>query len=84
MRNREKIQVKWIGTVKLRLESRFCLELFDSIYVPSMRCSLISSCRLDKSSYSCSSADGLFQLVVESHIFGTGVSNRGIYRLNLI
>lgn len=37
MGNREKVKVERIGTVKLKLESRSCLELFDTVYDPSMR-----------------------------------------------
>lgn len=39
-------------TVKLKLELGFCLEFFGTFYVPSMRCSLISSI-LAKSGYYC-------------------------------
>lgn len=39
--NRGRIKANWIGTIKLKLESGFCLELGDTIYIPSMRRSLI-------------------------------------------
>lgn len=47
IRNREKVKVECIGTIKLKLEFGFCLDLVDIVYVPSMRCSLISCSRLD-------------------------------------
>lgn len=41
------VKVGWIGTIKLKLESKFCLNLFDIVYV-AMRRSLILFSRLDK------------------------------------
>lgn len=56
--NGEKVKVEL-------LKSGFLLELFDTIYVPCTRCSLISFTRLDKQGYCCSFGDVLFQLLFE-------------------
>lgn len=76
MGNGDKMKIKFIGTIKLKLESRYCLKLFYTIYVPSIRCSSIFS-RLDKPGYSRTFGDCLFPLIVESRIAETSVLNGG-------
>lgn len=75
--NGEKVKVEQIGTIELKLESRFYLELFDIVYALSMKPSLISFSRLDKLSYSYSFSEGLFQLMFESRVVGTDILDGG-------
>ena len=43
-----------IGTFRLQLKTRFYLDLFETIVVPSFRWNLISISSLDKFGFSCS------------------------------
>ncbi|CAL8999963.1 unnamed protein product, partial [Prunus brigantina] len=50
--NGEEVQVNYIGTVRIKLEFGFVLELDEVVHVPSMKKSLISVTRLVKSKFS--------------------------------
>ncbi|CAL9019296.1 unnamed protein product, partial [Prunus brigantina] len=50
--NGEEVQVNYIGTIRIKLEFGFVLELDEVVYVPSMKKSLISVTRLVKSKFS--------------------------------
>ncbi|CAL9006938.1 unnamed protein product, partial [Prunus brigantina] len=49
--NGEKVQVEFIGTVRIELEFGFVLELDEVVYIPSMKKSLISVTRLVQSKF---------------------------------
>lgn len=70
-----------VGTMNLNIESRLCLKLFVTIYVSSIRRSLISLFKLNKLIILV--YDGLFQLMFELRIVRTSVLIAGLYRLNI-
>ena len=47
-----KVQVEFLGTVRLQLNTGHFLELFDVAYIPSIRRNLISVSILDRLGYS--------------------------------
>ncbi|XP_021817684.1 uncharacterized protein LOC110759855 [Prunus avium] len=49
--NGDKVQVDYIGVVRIKLDSGFVFDLEDVVYVPSMRKNLISITRLVKSKF---------------------------------
>lgn len=79
LENREKVNVKWIGTVNLKLESVSCSKLFVTVYILSMRHCLFSFSRLDKLGCTCSL---VIPLLFEPCIVGNGVLDGSLYRLN--
>ena len=71
--NGKRVRVHAIGTVRLYLDSGFCLELNDVVYVPSMRRNLISVSKLVKSKFKVDMHEFGFDLFLNSIRVGNGL-----------
>ena len=83
MGNRAKVPVKAVGTFRLVLDSGFNLDLFHSLYVPSISRNLISLSRLDVDGYTFSIGNKCFSLFKNLSIVGSGTLCDGLYKLKL-
>ncbi|KAK3007962.1 hypothetical protein RJ639_013793 [Escallonia herrerae] len=81
--NREKDQVKAVGTLRLVLESGFNLDLVDTVYIPSMTRNLISVSRLDAYGYSFKFENKGFSLFFYSRVIGSSLLEGNLYKLLL-
>ncbi|CAL2278114.1 unnamed protein product [Prunus armeniaca] len=80
--NGEEVQVNYIGTVRIKLEFGFVLELDEVVYVPSMKKSLISVTRLVKSKFSLN-FDGTGCSIFRNKVLvGKASLIDGMFRLN--
>jgi hypothetical protein len=83
MGNRAKAQVEAIGTYRLFLDSGYHLDLFQTLYVPSISRNLISLSRLDLDGYSYNFGNKSFSLFKNTSFVGSGILSDGLYRLKL-
>uniref|UniRef100_A0A1J3K4I8 Retrovirus-related Pol polyprotein from transposon TNT 1-94 n=2 Tax=Noccaea caerulescens TaxID=107243 RepID=A0A1J3K4I8_NOCCA len=83
MGNRDKAPVEAIGTYRLILESGFCLDLFQTLYVPSISRNLVSLSKLDLAGFKSTQGDGCFNLFLNSNCIGSGIMVDGLYKLKL-
>ena len=83
MGNRAKVPVKAVGTFRLVLDSGFNLDLFHTLYVPSVSRNLISLSRLDVDGYTFSIGNKCFSLFKNLSIVGSGTLCDGLYKLKL-
>ncbi|GJY96403.1 hypothetical protein Tco_0513313 [Tanacetum coccineum] len=83
MRNRMKAPIKGVGTYRLKLDTRFHLDLMNTLYVPSISRNLISISRLDVSGYTFSGGNGRFNLYKDKSFIGYGILIDNLYKLKL-
>lgn len=83
MGNRDRAPVEAIGIYRLILDSGFCLDLFQTLYVPSISRNLVSVSNLDLAGFKSSQGDGCFNLFLNSNKIGSGILVNGLYKLNL-
>ncbi|KAI5339875.1 hypothetical protein L3X38_019148 [Prunus dulcis] len=80
--NGEEVQVNYIGTVRIKLEFGFVLELDEVVYVPSMKKSLISVTRLVKSKFSLNFDGTGCSIFRNKDLVGKASLIDGMFRLN--
>ena len=78
-----KVQVDFLGVVRLHLNAEKFLELQDVASIPSIRRNLISVAILDKFGYSFLFGTGKFKLYRDSLLIGSGILCESLYRLEL-
>ncbi|KAL5837577.1 hypothetical protein ACOSQ3_014746 [Xanthoceras sorbifolium] len=83
MGNRVKAPVEAIGTYRLILDTRHHLDLFRTLYVPSVSCNLVSLSKLDTIGYSFKFGNGCFSLFKHNHFIGFGILCGGLYKVKL-
>jgi hypothetical protein len=83
MGNGEKALVEFIGVVNLPLAFGGVLVLDDVVYVPSLRCSLISVSKLDSSGFGFHFGNKRFVLYFGSREIASGALCDGLYKLDL-
>ncbi|KAG6635812.1 hypothetical protein CIPAW_11G068500 [Carya illinoinensis] len=83
MENKNKAEVLAIGTFCLVLSTSHCLDLHNTVFVPSVSHNLIFLSRLDSDGYSFSFHNGSFNLFRDSLSIGFGFLSDGLYRLCL-
>ncbi|XP_042964735.1 uncharacterized protein LOC122298959 [Carya illinoinensis] len=71
--NGTQVPVVGVGTLRLLLESRHCLDLFDTLYVPTISRNLISMSRLDYDGYALVFDNKGFHLLRSDSFVGFGV-----------
>ncbi|KAM1502254.1 hypothetical protein ACFXTO_027626 [Malus domestica] len=74
--------VEFIGTVRIKLESGFSLDLENVCYVPSIRRNLVSVSQLVKKDFVFSINNSGFSIHKDSQIIGDGLHIGGMFRLN--
>ncbi|KAM2147950.1 hypothetical protein ACFX1Q_004634 [Malus domestica] len=79
----DKAAAKFIGTVRIKLESGFILELQDVFYVPSIRRNLVSVSQLVKKNFELSINDSGFIIYQDLQIIGNGFHVGGMFQLNI-
>ena len=62
MGNRVKVPVEAIGTYRLILDTGHCLDLYQTLYVPSVSRNLVSLSKLDVFGYNFKFGNGCFSL----------------------
>ena len=83
MRNRVKALVEVIETYRLILDIGHLLDLFETLYVPSISQNLFFMSKLDTLGYSFKFGNGCFSLFKHKHFIGSGILCDGLYKLNL-
>ena len=83
MGNRVKAPVEVIGTYRLILDTGHHLDLFETLYVPSISRNLLSMSKLDTLGFSFKFGNGCFSLFKHNHFIGSGILCDGLYKLNL-
>ena len=83
MGNRNKAPVEAIGTFRLILDSGFHLDLFETLYVPTISRNLISVSKLDCNGFNFEVGNKSFTLFQNSKVVGSGFLHDGLYCLNL-
>ena len=83
MGNRVKASVETIRTYHLILDTGHHLDLFQTLYVPSISRNLISLSKLDTVGYSFKFGNGCCSLFKHNHFIGSGVLCDGLYKLKL-
>ena len=83
MGNRNKAHVEAIGTYRLILDSGYHLDLFQTLYVPSISRNLVSVSKLDQAGYSIHHGDDCFNLFINSSRIGSGILIDGLYKIHL-
>ena len=83
MRDSTKVQVDFLGVVRLQLNTGNVLELYDVVYIPSIRRNLISVLTLDRLGYSFLFETVKAKLYRDSLLIDIGVLCRSLYRLEL-
>ena len=73
MGNRVKAPVEAIDTYSLKLDTGHHLDLFETLYVPSLSRNLVSLSKLDITGYSFNFGNGCFNLFKYNHLIGTGI-----------
>ena len=83
MENRVKAQVEAIETYHLKLDTGHHFDLLETLYVPSVSRTLVSSSKLDVTGYSFNFGNGCFSLFKHNHLIGTSVLCDGLYKLEI-
>lgn len=83
MENWVKVPVEGVGTYSLVLETGYPLDLFQTLYVPSVSHNLVSLSKLDCVGYSFKFGNGCFSLLKNSQFIGSGFSCDGLYKFKL-
>jgi transposase InsO family protein len=83
MGNRMKAPVEGVGTYRLILDTGHHLDLFETLYVPSISRNLVSISKLDVVGYSFKFGNGCFSLYKNTFMIGSGILCDGLYKLNL-
>ena len=83
MGNRVKAPVEAIGTYRLILDTGHHLDLFQTLYVPSVSRNLVSLSKLDTIGYTFKFGNGCFSLFKNNYLISSGVLYDGLYKLNL-
>ena len=83
MGNRVKAHVEAIETYRLILNTRHHLDLFQTLYVPSISCNLFSLSKLDSVGYSFQFRNGCFNLFKQNLFTDSGILNDGLYKFEL-
>jgi hypothetical protein len=81
--NGVKVPVVATGTFRLFLDIDCYLDLFQTLYVPSVSRNLVSISKLDLEGYSFSFRNRRFSLFKNSSFVGSGSLCDGLYKLNL-
>ena len=83
MENRVKTPIEAIGIYRLILDIGHHLDLFETLYVPSISRNLLSMSKLDTLGFSFKFGNGCFSLFKHKHFIGSGILCDGLYKLNL-
>ena len=78
-----RVQVEFLGTVRLQLNTGDFLELFDVVYIPSIRRNLISVSILDRLGYSLLFGTEKLNSYHNSLLIGNGTLCGNLYKLDL-
>ncbi|CAL8136813.1 unnamed protein product [Prunus armeniaca] len=80
--NGEKVQVEFIGAIRIELEFGFVLELDEVVYIPSMKKSLISISRLVKSKFKLNFVGTGCSIFENEELIGKARLIDGMFQLN--
>jgi len=83
MGNRVKASIEAIRTYRLILDSGHDLDIFQTLYVPSISRNLISLSKPDTIGYSFKFGNRCCSLFKHNHFIGSGVLCEGLYKLKL-
>ena len=83
MGNRMKAEIEGIGTYHLVLDTGYHLDLFKTLYVPSISRNLVSLPKLDVCGFDFTFGHGCFSLFKNSKPVGSGILVDGLYKLKL-
>ena len=81
--NQVKAPIEAIGNYRLILDTGHHLDLFQTLYVPSVSRDLVSLSKLDTTGHSFKFGNECFSLFKHKHFIGFGVLYDGLYKLKL-
>ena len=83
MENQVKAPIKDIGTYRLILYAGHHLDLFQTLYISSIFCNLISLSKLDSVGYAFTFGNKCFSLLKHNSTICSGILSDGLYKLKL-
>ncbi|KAM1231132.1 hypothetical protein ACFX2F_041302 [Malus domestica] len=83
MGNRVKAPVEAVGTFRLILDIGYCLDLFQTLYVPSCSRNLVSVSKLDRNGFFIKIGNECFSLYKKTSFVGSGILIGELYNLKL-
>ena len=83
MRNWIKAPIEGIEIRRLILDTGHNLDVFHTLYIPSMSCNLVSLSKLDSVRYSFIFGNECFNLFKHNNIIGSRILSNGLYKLKL-
>ncbi|KAG6517285.1 hypothetical protein ZIOFF_020670 [Zingiber officinale] len=78
MGNRVKVPVEAVGTYRLILDTGHHLDLYETLYVPSISRNLVSVSKLDVAGYYFKFGNGCFSLYKHTYMIGSAKGGRGL------
>jgi len=78
-----KALVEAVGTYRLKFDTRYHLDLLETLYLPILSRNLVSLSKLDVTGYSFNFGNGCFSLFKHNHLIGTSVLCDGLYKFKL-
>ncbi|KAD6120226.1 hypothetical protein E3N88_11497 [Mikania micrantha] len=81
--DRKELFVAAVGTLELILKTGLCIKLYDTLYIPEISRNLVSGPKLDMDGFYVSHSNGKLTISSNSQVFGTGLLDGGLYKLEL-
>ncbi|KAD3640949.1 hypothetical protein E3N88_30172 [Mikania micrantha] len=79
----KELSVAAVGTLELIMKTSLCIKLYDTLYIPEISRNLVSGPKLDMDGFYVSHGNGRFTISSNSQVFGTGLLDGGLYKLEL-
>ncbi|KAD4384941.1 hypothetical protein E3N88_25109 [Mikania micrantha] len=79
----KKLSVAAVGTLELIMKTCLCIKLYDTLYIPEISRNLVSGPKLDMDGFYVSHGNGRLTISSNSQVFGTGLLDGGLYKLEL-
>ncbi|KAD7478179.1 hypothetical protein E3N88_01315 [Mikania micrantha] len=81
--NGKELSVVAVGTLELIMKTGLCIKLYDTLYIPEISRNLVSGPKLDMDGFYVSHGNGRLTISSNSQVFGTGLLDGGLYKLEL-
>ncbi|KAD6795845.1 hypothetical protein E3N88_06741 [Mikania micrantha] len=79
----KELSVAAVGTLELIMKTGLCIKLYDTLYIPEISRNLVSGPKLDMDGFYVSHGNGRLTISSNSQVFGTGLLDGGLYKLEL-
>ncbi|KAD3337505.1 hypothetical protein E3N88_33025 [Mikania micrantha] len=79
----KELSVATVGTLELIMKTGLCIKLYDTLYIPEISRNLVSEPKLDMDGFYVFHGNGRLTISSNSQVFGTGLLDGGLYKLEL-